>query len=387
MPVARGDAVELTRALVRADSRNPTLVPGAPGEGDVARALRDVLESWGLAVELMEVAPGRPNVIARAGTATRSDGVAELIFNGHLDVVGVEGMSHAPFDAFIRNGCIFGRGSADMKGGVASMCAAAVRAVDQGLDGQIVIAAVMDEEYSSLGTRAVVERGIRAEAAVVTEPTSLAIMPAHKGFVWVEIVVHGRAAHGSRWQVGVDAIRLAGLVLAELDRMDTEELPGRPQHALLGRPSLHASVITGGSGQSTYPDRCELTIERRTIPGETPDQVLAEVQAACEHVRFVRPELRYDLRMVLAQEPCDVSPHAPIVRALDRALVDSGVPVRVEGMTAWTDAALLTAAGIPAVCFGPGDILVAHAAEEFIPTAEIERATTVLTRVALDWRR
>ncbi len=386
MSITRGDAVALAQALVRIDSRNPTLVPGAPGEGEVARALRDVLESWGFRAELREVVAGRPNVVARSGNDSAEHGA--LLFNGHLDVVGVDGMAHAPFDATVRDGRIYGRGSADMKGGVAAMCAAAARASSNasGAGHDIVIAAVMDEEYTSLGTRALVESGIRADAAIVTEPSGLAIMPAHRGFVWVDVVVHGRAAHGSRWEIGIDAIRHAGLLLTELDRLDSEILPARPAHPLLGRPSIHASLISGGSGMSTYPDRCELRLERRTIPGEQPGAVLAEVTDACENVRRRHPDFRADVQMTLAQSPSDVPIDAPIVCALERALRDCGEGTRIEGMSAWTDAALLNAGGIPAICFGPGDIMVAHAAEESISMEEIERATAVLTRLALEWR-
>lgn len=271
-----------------------------------------------------------------------------------------------------------------MKAGIAAMCAAAVQATDGGLDGEIVIAAVADEEFESLGTRSLVERGVRATAAIVTEPTRLAIMPAHLGFVWIDVTTHGRAAHGSRWDIGIDAIRHAGLVLAELDRIDSDELPKRG-HPLLGRPSVHASLIEGGSGMSTYPDRCVLRIERRTIPGESPDDVRAEIDAACARVRAKRPEFRADVTVTLAQAPSDVSVDAPIVRALSNALGECGEPAHVAGMTAWTDAALLNAAGIPAICFGPGDIALAHAAEEWVSIQEIEKATTVLTRLATTW--
>src|SRR5487761_2655247 len=215
MRLERGDAVGLARALIRTDSRNPSLVPGGPGEGHVAAVLRGVLDAWGFRVELQDVAPGRPNVVARIGTP----GPHALMFNGHLDVVGVDGMTHAPFAADERDGRLYGRGSSDMKAGVAAMCAA----------------------------RALVAAGIRADAAVVTEPTGLAIMPAHRGFVWVDLVFHGRAAHGSRWDLGVDAIRHAGLVLAELDALDADELT-RHTHRLLGHASLHASLIAGGTG-------------------------------------------------------------------------------------------------------------------------------------------
>lgn len=382
MRVAKGDAVSLTRELVRIDSRNPSLVPGGPGEGAAARALGNILNEWGFRVEIVDAAPDRPNVVARVGRG----GGRILMFNGHLDVVGTDGMFHDPWMPPERVDRIFGRGSSDMKAGVAAMCAAAARASDagDGLDGEIVIAAVIDEEFESIGTRVLLERGVRADAAIVAEPTQLAVMPAHLGFVWIQITIHGRAAHGSRWDLGIDAIRHAGLLLAELDRMDSIELPAR-QHPLLGRPSIHASTIEGGSGMSTYPERCVVRVERRTIPGETPQQIREEVETACTRVRERRPTFSGDVALIFSQTPSDVSVDSPIVLALGDALRATGEPVRIEGMTAWTDAALLNAAGIPAICFGPGNISLAHSAEEWVTCAEIDCATNVLTQLAVNW--
>ncbi|HEV2179895.1 MAG TPA: ArgE/DapE family deacylase [Gemmatimonadaceae bacterium] len=380
MTVARGDAVALTRTLVRVDSRNPSLVPGAPGEGPVARALAEVLRAWGFAVEVDDAAPNRPNVVARVGPA----GGRTLMFNGHLDVVGTDGMTHAPFAADERDGSLWGRGSSDMKGGVAAMCAAAARADDTGLECELIMTAVADEEWDSIGTRAVIARGVRADAAIVTEPTRLAIAPAHRGFVWTTVTVHGRAAHGSRYDVGIDAIRHAGLLLAELDALESRELVQRT-HPLLGRASWHASMIDGGLGMSTYPDRCTLRIERRTLPGETPAQAVEEVRAACARVRAHRPSFDAEVALDLSQNPSDVATDAPVVRRLSRALASAGDTARIEGLSAWTDAALLNEAGIPAICYGPGDIARAHAAAEWIEVAEIERATRVLTLLAQSW--
>ena len=306
------------------------------------------------------------------------------MLSGHVDVVGVDGMTHAPFDGDVRDERLYGRGAADMKGGVAALCAAAWRASLDGIAGEIVVALTADEEYESVGTRAMLERGVRADAAIVGEPTRLEIMPAHRGFVWIEVVVTGRAAHGSRWELGVDAIRHAGLLLAELDRLDADELSQRT-HPLLGRASLHASTIEGGSGMSTYPDRCVLRLERRTLPGETAEHALAEVRRACAAVRARRSEFAAEVSLLMAQGPSDVTADSPIVRALEDALLERNEEVRVAGMSAWTDAALLNAAGIPAICFGPGDISLAHAAEEYIPLAEIDRATSVLATLARRW--
>jgi len=382
MTVARGDAIGLARALVRVDSRNPSLVPDAPGEKEVARVLAEALRGWGFAVVVHDVAPGRPNVVARIGPA----GGRTLMFNGHLDVVGTDGMTHAPFAAEERDGSLWGRGSADMKGGVAAMCAAAARAGDSGLDCELIIAAVADEEYDSIGTRAVIASGARADAAIVTEPTRLAIAPAHRGFVWITVTVRGRAAHGSRYDVGIDAIRHAGLLLAELDAFESHELAKRT-HPLLGRASWHASTIGGGLGMSTYPDRCTLRIERRTLPGETPAQAFEEIRDACARVRARRPSFDADVTLDLSQGPSDVPTDSLVVRRLERAVASCDEPLRIEGLSAWTDAALLNEAGIPAICYGPGDIALAHAAAEWIEIAEIERATRVLTALAGSWAR
>jgi acetylornithine deacetylase len=232
--------------------------------------------------------------------------------------------------------------------------------------------------------RGLVANGIKADVAILTEPTRLAICPAHRGFIWIEITFTGRAAHGSRYDIGIDAIRHAGLVLAELDRIDREVYP-LTKHNLLGRGSLHASAIEGGSGLSTYPDRCVLTIERRTLPGETADFALREVREVCDRVRATHPELSAEIRLIESQLPSDVSVDAPVVSRLQQAMKDENCEIAIEGMSAWTDAAILNEAGIPAICFGPGDITLAHAAEEFVSIEEIERATAVLARMAQDW--
>ena len=377
----REDAVALTRALVQIDSRNPTLSADGPGERNVALALGSVLGKWGFSVEVGE--SDRPNLIARIGPR---DSPA-MMFAGHLDTVGVEGMTHDPFSGDIKDGRLYGRGSCDMKSGVAAMCVAALRASERAGSSaarQLVIAAVTDEEYESLGMRAMLESGLRAEYAILTEPTRLSICPAHRGFVWSEIQFTGRAAHGSRWDIGIDAIRHAGLVLTGIDDLDAGALQNRT-HPLLGRGSIHASTIVGGIGMSTYPDKCILRVERRTIPGESADDSLRELRSILDAVRARRPDLDATVRLIAAQDPSDVQVDAPVVQTLMKALNEEKLNAPVEGLSAWTDAALLNAAGIPAVCFGPGDIALAHAAEEFVPVNEIETATRVLTRVAFDW--
>jgi acetylornithine deacetylase len=200
----------------------------------------------------------------------------------------------------------------------------------------------------------------------------------------MEVRFRGRAAHGSRYDLGVDAITHAALVLAELEKLERTRESGR-RHQLLGRGSLHASTIQGGVGMSTYPEQCILAIERRTLPGESTEMAMQEVIDACATVKATHPQLDASVTLTTSQLPSDVATDSPVVKTLRAALEQEGVAVRIEGLSAWTDAALLNEAGIPTVCFGPGDIALAHAAEEFVPVAEIDVARKVLTRVVREW--
>ena len=266
----RGDAVTIARLLVSIPSVNPTLAPGGAGEAEMASCTAELLDSWGFSTVIDEVVPGRHNVVARlAGEGPT------LLLNGHLDTVGVEGMTIDPFGAELESGRLSGRGSCDMKGGVASLMAAAHRLTLGGPRPNLIVALTADEEHASVGMAALVDSDLSADLAVVCEPTSLKVMPAHKGFVWIRAVFEGRAAHGSRPEVGVDAIRHAGLYLAALD-VYAEELQARQAHPLLGHVSFHAGTISGGTAESVYPDRCELLLERRTMPGVSADEVMAD---------------------------------------------------------------------------------------------------------------
>ena len=381
MTAPPGDALALTRALVSIDSRNPAFAQDAPGEGAVARVLADTLTAWGFTVDLLDVTPGRPNVLARIGGG---HGGRSILLNGHLDTVGVEGMVHPPFTPDERDGLLYGRGSADMKAGVAAMCAAAWRAAQQDLGGEVIIAAVTDEEWESAGTRALLEMGVTAHAAIVTEPTRLAVCPAHRGFAWADLHVHGRAAHGSRYDIGIDAITHAALILSELDAYQHGELSSRT-HPLLGRGSFHAGAIKSTDALSAYPAWCTVGLERRTLPGENGADFVHEIKDAIARVATRVPGLRADVTLGLVQQPNDVSGDHALVTGLLAATARHGPMAPVEGLSCWTDAALLTAAGIPAICYGPGDIAVAHAATEFVPVAEIATATDVLTSFIREW--
>lgn len=372
-----GDPVALARLLVSTPSVNPTLSPGGAGEGAIAALCAELLEGWGLRAEVREVAPdGRCNVLA-----TLPGEGPTLMLNGHLDTVGVEGMTVDPFAAEIVASRLIGRGACDMKGGVAALLAATRRLAAEGPRPSLVVALTADEEHASLGMQAVVADGPRAELAVVCEPTSLAVMPAHKGFVWVRASFRGRAAHGSLPELGVDAIRHAALYVAALDRY-VDDLRARPAHALLGHGSLHAGTIAGGTAPSVYPDQCEVQLECRTMPGMPPAQVLDEMRRVLEELSAREPSLDASLEMTLERPGSEVPVVSPLVRGLRAAAEANGAPAAIAGMTAWVDAALLNEAGVPAVCYGPGATEQAHTADEWIDTREIVMCARVLETFA-----
>ncbi|MEK9499728.1 ArgE/DapE family deacylase [Gaopeijia maritima] len=381
MPEFRGsertlEAADLMRDLVAIPSVNPALEPGGAGEAAIADHCAGLLRSWGFAVEVHEAAPGRPSVLARHGR-----GAPALLFNGHLDTVGVGGMTVAPFGEPGADGRYFGRGSCDMKGGDAALLAAARDLARSGHPGTVIVALTADEEHASIGMADLIARGLRADAAVVCEPTSLAVMPAHKGFVWVEVTIRGRAAHGSRPEVGIDAVRRMGRFLVELDLLEAD-ITARDPHPLLGTGSIHAGPIEGGTAPSVYPDRCTVVVERRTLPGESPEAVLREIEGVADRVRARHPDLAFEARVVMDRPGTEVARSHALVTGLTAALAECGETARVEPMTAWVDGALLNEAGTPAVCFGPGSIAQAHAEDEWVDPDEVERCAGVLITFA-----
>lgn len=366
------DPVELTAQLVRIPSVNPALEEGGQGEAQMAERTAEWLESWGFRTETPEVAPGRFNVVARRGP----EGGPRLLLNGHTDTVGVAGME-APFSGAIRDGRLYGRGACDMKAGVAAALAAAAELGDLDLKGELVVALTADEEHASLGMQHLVASGMSADGAIVCEPTGLAVMPAHKGFLWVDFLVHGRAAHGSRPDVGVDAIVHTGSLLTVLAE-EGRRLEAQPPHPLLGHGSIHAGTIRGGTAPSVYPEECSLTVERRTLPGESREGLLAEVNDMVARAREGNPDLAVDVSPGLFRAGTEVPTSGPLVTDLVRSLEAVGSASRIEGMTAWVDACFLNQAGTPALCFGPGSIAQAHGLSEWVDVEEIRTCRKVL---------
>jgi acetylornithine deacetylase len=359
---AAHSVVELLEAMVRIDSANPGLAQDGPGESELAAFVAGWAEAAGLRVEVLEPTSGRPSVLVRGG---RGEGGRRLLLCGHLDTVGHAGM-HEPLVPRLEGDRLYARGAYDMKAGVAAALVACRDAGAAGLAGEIVVAAVADEEHASLGIQQVLRHlaGTPIDAAIVGEPTELAIGTAHRGFVWTEVTVTGVAAHGSRPHLGVDAILKAGPVLvafADLDR----DLAGRP-HPFLGAGNLHGSLIQGGTEESTIPDRCVLTVERRTLPGETLDTVEAEVHALLDRCRRTDPDLTVSARTTLAREPFETPAGAQIVTVLqDASRQVTGHTAPVAPLSYWADSAFTSAAGIPTVLYGPkGD--GAHADIEWV---------------------
>ena len=381
MSVDREDLLRTLGDLVRTNSINPLLVPGAPGEREIAGYVARRLAESGLEVAVHEPEPGRPSV---TGRLAGSGGGRSLMLNAHMDTVGVDEMAD-PFGAGIRDGRLYGRGAYDMKGSLAA-CMAAVRTLARSgprLRGDVVVAAVADEEYGSLGTAGLVET-VRTDAAIVTEPTSLRICRAHKGYVWLEAVVEGRAAHGSRFEEGVDANLRMGRFLGGLAGLE-RELRSRPPHPLVGPPSLHAARLAGGSGLSTYAARSVVEIERRTVPGETEAGVVAEIANLLAPLLGDGTGCGASMRAFFSREPFEVGADAGIVGALDRAAnAVLGAPPAQFGDTPWMDSALLAGAGIETVVFGPHGA-GAHAAEEWVDVESVVQTAEVLVATAREW--
>ena len=357
----RDELIDLVSRLVAIDSVNPALVPQGAGEPEIARFVASWAEEHGLAAQWLEGTPGRPSVVVRKRDG---GGGKTLMLCAHLDTVGVEGMTD-PHSPRLEGDRLHGRGAYDMKSGLASALIACREA-----PGDVVVAAVADEEHSSLGVQEVLG-AVRADAAIVTEPTELELIVAHKGFVWIEVEVEGRAAHGSRYEEGVDAIVRAGPILTGLGELDAAL--GDRTHPLLGRGSVHASLIEGGAEMSSYPGRCTIGLERRTLPGEAAAQVEAEIAAL--HGTATQ-------RTLLVREPFEVDADAEVVHAVrDAAAEVLGAAPALAGAPYWADAAFIAAAGIPAVMFGAGGA-GAHAVEEWVSVKDSVAVTETLIAVA-----
>ncbi len=367
--------------LIRINSINPSLVANAPGEATISTYVAEALQMLGLTVHRHEPQPGRVSV---AGMLKGNKKGRSLMLNAHSDTVGVDGMSD-PFSPVNQDGKIFGRGSYDMKGSLAA-CMTAVKALFDAnvtLKGDLLIAAVADEECASLGTADLIQR-YQVDGAIVTEPTDLEICLAHKGFCWIEVETLGRAAHGSRFDEGIDANMRMGRFLARLETLE-RELRRRAPHHLLGPPSLHAAMIEGGTGFSTYSDHCAVKIERRTIPGETEDLVLREIEAIIQALSTEDATFKATAQVKLSRDPFEISQDANLVQQLQATSTEVlGEEVPYRGETPWMDSALLASAGIETVVLGPSGG-GAHSAKEWVDLRSLEILAEILALTSIQY--
>ncbi len=349
------DLEKLICELVAIESVNPDLVASGSGESRIAAFVAGWLEAAGLSVSFVEPVAGRPSVV---GVLRGSGGGSSLMLNAHMDTVGAGAMT-APFAPVVSDGRIYGRGAYDMKASLAACMITAREARRLGLRGDLIVNAVADEEVASIGTSAVVER-FRADYAIVTEPTELRLCLAHKGFVWLEVETTGVAAHGSRSDLGVDAIAHMGSILTgvlELNR----RLHESPRHALLGTGSIHASLIEGGQEMSTYPARCVAKLERRTVQGEDGASTLREIE---ELIGSAEATARVTLERAPSEVPAD--------HGLSLAVAEAAQNPVIIGVAYWMDMALLNGARIPTVSYGPAGE-GAHADVEWVDLASVEK--------------
>ena len=375
-------ALDLLDELIRIDSVNPGLDPAGAGEGEIAAYVARWASDAGLRVQTFEGTAGRPSVVVRGGhgPGDHGRGGRRLLLCGHLDTVSLAGARDGLVPR-VEGDRLYARGAYDMKAGLAAALIACRDATRSSVDGEVVVAAVADEELTSLGIQEVLTHLDPADldAAVVTEPTERQVGTAHRGFAWTEVTVTGVAAHGSRPHLGADAILAAGPLLVAFDQLD-QQLRRRP-HPFLGPGSLHASLISGGTGESTIPDRCGFTVERRTLPGDTLERIEADVDGLIERCRPADPRLTVQARTVLHRPPMETPATAPIVAALIEA---AGPGTGVAAMSYWADSAFLAAAGIPTVLYGPeGD--GAHADVEWVSRSGTMTTAAVLTRFARDF--
>ena len=367
---------DLICELVAIESVNPSLSPTGSGETPIARFVASWLGAEGLDVDLVEPIPGRPSVV---GVLPGTGGGPSLMLNAHMDTVGAGAMSSA-FEPVVADGRVYGRGAYDMKASLAAIMITAREAQTLGLAGDLIVTAVADEEVASIGTSAVLDR-FEADAAIVTEPTELRLCLAHKGFVWLEVESRGVAAHGSRPDLGVDAIGQMGRILKRVVELDRKLRSGN-RHALLGTGSIHASLIEGGQEWSTYPARCVARLERRTIPGEDGATSAREIEALISDARREDSAADASVSVALERASSEVGADQAVARAMAEAATASmGKAPQTIGVAYWMDMALLNQAGIPTVAFGPSGE-GAHADVEWVDIDSVETCVQVYLRAA-----
>jgi len=377
--VDESEVVDLVKALVKIRSVNP---PGLEKEASVFVA--ETLKGFGAEVELQYLTPDRPNVLGRF---RGRKGSPTLLFEGHLDVVPVEDESVwviPPFNAEEREGYIYGRGSTDAKGSLAAMLEGVKALVKSGvqLQGDLLVLAVVGEEFRNAGVRYAIEKGLRADMAVVLEPTDLKVKNLHKGILRLRVTTLGKAAHASTPWDGVNAVTKMASVIHELDHL-AARLKGK-RHATLGFPTLVVSTVSGGVKENIVPSKCTVTIDRRLIPGETPKEARDEVYDVLNGLKASDPEFNADVEVYYEADPAETPSEERIVTVTRRAVETvTGMDPGATAFTASCDMGpLVNIAGIPTVILGPGELALAHKDNERIGVNQLVEAAKVYALTA-----
>lgn len=370
------NVVALLRELVAIPSVNPAFGGGLSpltGEKRVARFILDQARARGIPGELHEIRPDRPNVFL--WLKPRSRVRQRILLAPHLDTVGAAGSWDGLFRPRLKGDRLHGRGACDTKGSVAAMLAAMFQIARRGgrlEHTEILFMGMIDEENAQLGSRAVAGSGMGVDLAIVGEPTRLEVVTAHKGDLWLELETRGKSAHGSNPELGVNAVHRMARAICLLEERYAREL-GRRAHPLLGRPTINVGTVQGGTQPNVVPSMCRIRIDRRTLPGETEAGVRREIAALLEgeglRAGFVN----------VRGAPCpalETDPKLPMVRTLMQTVGQR----QPRGVNYFCDAAVLAAAGIPSVVFGPGDIAQAHTADEWISVRSLQKAEALLVQ-------
>ena len=371
--------IDTLQHLVRINSVN-SAYDGGPGEAELADWIAAFFAARGIPTERQStVFPGRDNVLARLPGRDRT---RTLVLEAHMDTVSISGMSVPPFDPVIRQGRLYGRGACDTKAGLAAMMHTLADLKQEGTvpPCDVLLAAVIDEEYSYRGVVRLCE-GLRADAAIVAEPTELRAVIASKGVLRWAIEVQGKAAHSSKPHLGTNAIQHMRRVLEALEK-DDARLSQR-SHPLVGQPTCNVGIIRGGVQVNFVPDLCTIELDRRLLPGETAEAALAEYQEMLDALpgvtaRNVQP-------LLLVDEALDTPPEATVAQVAAQTLAAMGLNAELCGVPYGSDASKLSRAGIPSIVFGPGSIDQAHAADEFIETDQVLTALDFYRRFVLNY--
>ena len=385
MAASRDDVIALLSDLVRIESVTPWLIPEGSGEGQLANYITQWVSDVGhpaLTATVEEVAPGRPNVLV---WLRGNQPGPVLCINAHADTVGFANWPDRALHPVIDGDRMIGLGAADDKAGIASALLAVRELAERNvpLRGSVLVACVADEEGVSIGTEHLVANHAM-DYAIVVEPTGLPLaITEHQGFGWIDIIVHGKAAHGSAPDAGIDAIVHMAEVVRGLHALDTNTFAANPDPRN-GRTVFHTGTIHGGTDYATYPSRVVLGIEIGTQPGQTLADRVADIEGIFADVAARMPGFRGEIDVRLDRNPFVGKGYEPLLSAMSvAAMAVLGQPMISVGENAWTDAALLQEAGVPTLLVGPkgGNY---HSEEEWVSLTEVVAMTDILNRTIVE---